>query len=170
MAKDELVRAKQVMSLLIQNRVALTQKGIATKMGYNHSVVSQVLNGKVRMSEKFMRTLCSLDPRLNYEWLLNGSGEMLLSEPRVVVEPVNVTRRLTGREHVARLRERAVAKRRHSIESKKVSLTQIHTLESSIKNLEMQLSGLRLELTTLQQSVGSSRRRSGAKGIVRPKK
>lgn len=170
MAKDELVRAKQVMSLLIQNRVALTQKGIATKMGYNHSVVSQVLNGKVRMSEKFMRTLCSLDPRLNYEWLLNGSGEMLLSEPRVV-EPVNVKGRLTGCECVARLRERAVAKRLHSIESKKVALTQIHTLESSIKNLEKQLSGLRLELTTLQQSVGSSRRRSsGVKGIVRPKK
>lgn len=87
----EVERAKSIVKWLISNRVALTQKGIAQKMGYNHSVLSQVLNGRVSMTEKFMQTLCSLDSRLNYEWLLNGSGEMLLSENVVALKSTEGT-------------------------------------------------------------------------------
>lgn len=87
----EVQRAKSIVKWLINNRVALTQKGIAQKMGYNHSVLSQVLNGRVPMTEKFMLTLCSLDSRLNYEWLLNGSGEMLLSENVVALKSTEGT-------------------------------------------------------------------------------
>lgn len=77
MAKEESARVRRVVEWLISNRVAKSQKGIAQLMGYNHCVLSQVLNGKAPVAEKFVRTLCGLDKRINAEWVLTGVGEML---------------------------------------------------------------------------------------------
>ena len=77
MAKEESARVKSVVGWLIYNRVAKSQKGIAQLMGYNHCVLSQVLNGKASVTEKFVRTLSGIDERINAEWVLTGEGEMI---------------------------------------------------------------------------------------------
>lgn len=77
MAKEEVARVRSVVDWLISNRVAKSQKGIAQLMGYNHCVLSQVLNGKTPVAEKFVRTLSGLDERINAEWVLTGVGEMI---------------------------------------------------------------------------------------------
>jgi hypothetical protein len=48
-------------------------------LGYTKSSFSQILNGKVPLSEKFVKKLCSLDENINGVWILEGDGEMLLS-------------------------------------------------------------------------------------------
>lgn len=80
MAKEESARLKSVVNWLISNRVAKSQKGVAQLMGYNHCVLSQVLNGKTPVAEKFVKALCGLDDRINAEWVLTGVGEMVTSE------------------------------------------------------------------------------------------
>lgn len=77
MAKEESARVKSVVGWLIYNRVAKSQKGIAQLMGYNHCVLSQVLNGKASITEKFVRTLSGIDERINADWVLTGEGEMI---------------------------------------------------------------------------------------------
>lgn len=77
MAKEEVARVRSVVDWLISNRVAKSQKGIAQLMGYNHCVLSQALNGKTPVAEKFVRTLSGLDERINAEWVLTGVGEMI---------------------------------------------------------------------------------------------
>lgn len=49
-------------------------------LGYNHAALSQILNGKVPMSGKFMNTLCSKNAALNRDWLETGEGEMFVAE------------------------------------------------------------------------------------------
>ncbi|MBR5552189.1 MAG: hypothetical protein IKV83_09780 [Muribaculaceae bacterium] len=85
MAKEEVARVRSVVEWLISNRVAKSQKGIAQLMGYNHCVLSQVLNGKTPVAEKFVRTLSGLDKRINAEWVLTGVGEMI-NEPEAPTE------------------------------------------------------------------------------------
>ncbi len=65
---------------LMYNGVSNTQKGIAKKLGYNDAVLSQILNGKVPMSMKFIDKLCSMNKFLNKQWLIKGTGNMLDDE------------------------------------------------------------------------------------------
>lgn len=88
MAKEESARVKSVVGWLIYNRVAKSQKGIAQLMGYNHCVLSQVLNGKASITEKFVRTLSGIDERINADWVLTGEGEMIRT-PKAKEETVD---------------------------------------------------------------------------------
>lgn len=78
--KERCERAKSVVRWLMYNGVSNTQKGIAKKLGYNDAVLSQILNGKVPMSMKFIDKLCSMNKFLNKQWLIKGTGNMLDDE------------------------------------------------------------------------------------------
>ncbi len=46
-------------------------------MGYNPSMVSQVITGRSSVTQKFVRSLSSVCPRINYDWIWTGEGDML---------------------------------------------------------------------------------------------
>lgn len=66
---EELRRIKKVINWLIFKEVADSEKGIAEVLGYTKSSFSQIVNGKVALSEKFIRKLCSLDENINFVWV-----------------------------------------------------------------------------------------------------
>lgn len=76
---NDIKRLKMVVDWLIDQKVALSNRSLAEKMGYSPSSLSLILNGKVSITEKFVKAICALDSRLNAEWLLSGTGEMLSS-------------------------------------------------------------------------------------------
>lgn len=75
---EELRRIKKVINWLIFKEVADSEKGVAEVLGYTKSSFSQIVNGKVALSEKFIRKLCSLDENINFVWVQYGTGEMFV--------------------------------------------------------------------------------------------
>jgi hypothetical protein len=75
---EELRRIKKVINWLIFKEIADSKKGIAEVLGYTKSSFSQIVNGKVALSEKFIRKLCSLDENINFVWVQYGTGEMFV--------------------------------------------------------------------------------------------
>ena len=69
-------RAREVMNWL-KYKLGEPQKAIASRMGYSPAFVASVLNGKVPLSDKFIRNLCSVHQSLNVEWVMTGECEML---------------------------------------------------------------------------------------------
>lgn len=72
----ELQRIKKVCKWLIFNDFAENDKELADKLGYTKSSFSQILNGKVPISGKFIDKLCDLDKNINKVWVLSEKGEM----------------------------------------------------------------------------------------------
>ena len=70
-------RVSDVIRFLIFSKVALDKQDLAQKLGYNVSSFSQIINGRVPMSNKFIEKLIEFVPDLNEEWLKTGEGEML---------------------------------------------------------------------------------------------
>ena len=75
---EELRRIKKVINWLIFKEVDDSEKGVAEVLGYTKSSFSQIVNGKVALSEKFIRKLCSLDENINFVWVQYGTGEMFV--------------------------------------------------------------------------------------------
>jgi len=84
---SELQRIKKVLNWLIFNEHASNEKEIAEKLGYTKSSFSQIINGKVPLSQKFIDKLIAIDFNLNKTWLLSGEGRMLNDDPRLHCEP-----------------------------------------------------------------------------------
>jgi transcriptional regulator with XRE-family HTH domain len=76
---------------LIFNEYAENEAGIAQKLGYTRSSFSQLINGKVPLSDKFIEKLCEADKNINKVWILTGTGPMLKSDSpaihNIYVEP-----------------------------------------------------------------------------------
>jgi hypothetical protein len=69
-------RIKKIINWLIYQEVAENERALSEMLGYTKSSFSQIVNGKVPLSEKFAKNLCGLDANLNSVWLLTGEGEM----------------------------------------------------------------------------------------------
>ena len=69
---------KNVINWLIAERRASSQRELAGLLGYNPSALSQIVNGKVPLSDKFVGKLTRFEPRINGEWVKSGKGTMLL--------------------------------------------------------------------------------------------
>lgn len=82
----QLDRVKKVCKWLIFNDVAESDKELSSHLGYTRSSFSQIINGKVPLSEKFIDKLLSLDDNINKVWILSGEGSML-STPFNVLKP-----------------------------------------------------------------------------------
>lgn len=72
-------RIADVVKYLIFSNVALDKKDLAQKMGYNASSFSQIINGRVPISEKFIERLIRIAPNIEEKWILTGEGQMTRS-------------------------------------------------------------------------------------------
>lgn len=72
---------------------AENERELAEKLGYTKSSFSQIVNGKVPLSERFVQKLASVDKNIDEVWILTGEGNMLNSSEAggsVVTIPSNV--------------------------------------------------------------------------------
>lgn len=80
----KLERIKILINILIFNGHAESQKDFGIKMGYeNESYFSQIINGKVNLPKNFIEKLKSIEPRVNEEWIDEGTGEMFIGDNAV---------------------------------------------------------------------------------------
>lgn len=75
----EIQRVKKVINWLIYKEVAENDRALAELMGYTKSSFSQIVNGKVPLSEKFVKKLCALDENINEVWVLEGKEDIFKS-------------------------------------------------------------------------------------------
>lgn len=89
MEQTDLQRLKKVVKWLIFSGFGENEKELAEILGYTKSSFSQILNGKVPLSDKFLDKLCSLDSNINKVWIMENKGEMLKSSNNTpaVAEP-----------------------------------------------------------------------------------
>jgi transcriptional regulator with XRE-family HTH domain len=73
----DLQRIIKVVEWLIFKQIADSRRDLADKMGYSESSMSQILNGKVALSAKFIKNLAKMSTEINEDWMLAGKGEML---------------------------------------------------------------------------------------------
>ena len=73
-------RIKKIINWLIYQEIAENERALSEMLGYTKSSFSQIVNGKVPLSEKFAKNLCGLDANLNSVWLLTGEGEMFTGD------------------------------------------------------------------------------------------
>ena len=89
----ETQRVKKVINWLVFMEYAENERELAEKLGYTKSSFSQIVNGKVPMSERFVQKLASVDRNINEVWIMTGEGNMLNSVEAgtsVVTIPANV--------------------------------------------------------------------------------
>lgn len=77
----DIQRVKKVVNWLIFQEVAESEKELADLLGYTKSSFSQIVNGRVPISEKFVRKLCGLDKNINEVWVLRGEGTIFKDSP-----------------------------------------------------------------------------------------
>ena len=75
---SNLKRIKKVINWLIYKEIGESEKEIAERLGYTKSSFSQIVNGKLPLSDKFISKLCSLDENINLVWVQSGEGEMFI--------------------------------------------------------------------------------------------
>lgn len=92
--EDVTKRIKKVINWLIYQEVVENERELSEKLGYTKSSFSQIVNGRVPLSAKFVKKLCSLDENINEVWVLNGEEQMfknnLNSENTDITIPNNV--------------------------------------------------------------------------------
>ena len=89
----ETQRVKKVINWLVFMEYAENERELAEKLGYTKSSFSQIVNGKVPLSERFVQKLASVDRNINEVWIMTGEGNMLNSVEAgtsVVPIPANV--------------------------------------------------------------------------------
>ena len=73
-------RVRKVIKWLIFADKAESESDLARVLGYSKSSLSQILNEKVPLSEKFVDNLLSLDDNINKVWVLTGNGSMFVDD------------------------------------------------------------------------------------------
>ena len=89
----ETQRVKKVINWLVFMEYAENERELAEKLGYTKSSFSQIVTGKVPLSERFVQKLASVDRNINEVWIMTGEGNMLNSVEAgtsVVTIPANV--------------------------------------------------------------------------------
>ena len=89
----ETQRVKKVINWLVFMEYAENERELAEKLGYTKSSFSQIVNGKVPLSERSVQKLASVDRNINEVWIMTGEGNMLNSVEAgtsVVTIPANV--------------------------------------------------------------------------------
>jgi len=78
----DLQRIRKVINWYIFKEYGRNDTEIATKLGYAKSSFSQILGGKVPVSQNFVEKLCSLDGNINKVWVLTGDGNMFRNDDK----------------------------------------------------------------------------------------
>lgn len=87
---NEIQRIRKAINWLLFKGVAENDRELAEKLDYTKSSFSQIVNGRVPLSEKFVKKLCRLDKNINEVWILTGEGEMFKSEKESNLNSENV--------------------------------------------------------------------------------
>lgn len=77
----DIQRIRKTINWLIFKDVAENERALSELLGYTKSSFSQIVNGKVPLSEKFVKKLCALDENINEVWVLREDGEMFKNSP-----------------------------------------------------------------------------------------
>ena len=72
-------RVRILLEWFKKNQIFKSNRAIAAAMGYNPCVISHVITGKINVAPTFLKALSETYPGINYDWLLQGQGEMLLN-------------------------------------------------------------------------------------------
>lgn len=83
-------RIRKAINWLIFQDIAESEKEIADRLGYTKSSFSQIVNGKVPLSEKFVKKLCSLDENINDVWITSGEGSLLRTDNPNGIDTVTI--------------------------------------------------------------------------------
>ena len=78
----DIQRVRKVINWYIFQEYGKNDAEIAAKLGYTKSSFSQILGGKVPISQNFIDKLCSLDSNINKVWL-SGEGEMFRNYQKI---------------------------------------------------------------------------------------
>ncbi|MGL5563172.1 MAG: S24 family peptidase [Tannerellaceae bacterium] len=70
-------RVKKVIDWLIFSKIISSKKELASILGYTPSSLSQILNEKVPLSDRFINKLSKTHHNINEDWINTGKGEML---------------------------------------------------------------------------------------------
>jgi phage repressor protein C with HTH and peptisase S24 domain len=73
----DIERIKKVVDWLVFRGFVKNKRDLAEKIGYTESSLSQILNEKVSLSNKFIKKLSIINENINEEWLLSGTDKML---------------------------------------------------------------------------------------------
>lgn len=76
---NEVQRIRKAINWLLFKGVAENDRELAEILGYTKSSFSQIVNGRVPLSDKFVKKLCRFDENINEVWILTGEGEMFKS-------------------------------------------------------------------------------------------
>ncbi len=76
----DIKRVTKAIDWLIFDNKIKNKRELAEKLNYTESSFSQIINGKVKLSERFVKKLANFDDRININWLLTGEGEMLKNQ------------------------------------------------------------------------------------------
>ena len=74
----DIQRVRELINWLIYKGYAKSDGGVAERLGYTQSSFSQIINGKVPLSSRFVQKLCSANSQINSNWIFTGEGEMLM--------------------------------------------------------------------------------------------
>lgn len=77
---DVTTRLKKAINWLIFQEIAENERALADLLGYTKSSFSQIVNGKVPLSDKFLKSLCALDENINDVWIKTGEGELFKND------------------------------------------------------------------------------------------
>lgn len=80
-----LERVKKVIDWLVFEGAVKNRRELSEKLGYTESSLSQIINGKVALSDRFINNLSNADKRINALWLKTGAGNMTI-EPGILRE------------------------------------------------------------------------------------
>lgn len=87
--KDATQRLKKAINWLIFREIVINERALAELLGYTKSSFSQIVNGRVPLSDKFLKALCSLDDNLNEVWIKTGEGSLFKKD-------INVSQKVYG--------------------------------------------------------------------------
>ena len=75
---DRLERVKRVVKWLISEGIVKSQNDLANLMGYNDSSVSQIMTGRVKLSNKFVSRLAQVNSKINIKYFEEEEEPMLV--------------------------------------------------------------------------------------------
>ena len=96
--EDVTARLKKAINWLIFQEIAENERALAELLGYTKSSFSQIVNGKVPLSDKFVKSLCALDENINDVWIKTGEGELFKNDFRLSQKVYGDHNQVAGRD------------------------------------------------------------------------